>query len=65
MVVRTFHRQISDMVNSAYGYQRLSSHEVEHRLAMGDAGDNANRVLHLAWRDGRRSKKPQLPVSRL
>ena len=46
-----FAKHVSSMVNSAYGYGRLSPHEVLHRLAMGDAGDDANRVLHLAWRE--------------
>ena len=48
-----FARQVSDMVNTAYGYGRLSSSEVRQRLAMGDDDDRANRVLHLAWRDGK------------
>lgn len=40
------------MVNRAYGYSRLSEHEVEGRLEMGDAGRAANRVLHIASRGG-------------
>ena len=38
------------MANRAYGHQRLSAPEVAQRLAMGDAGEDSNRVLHLAWR---------------
>eukprot|EP00444_Apocalathium_aciculiferum_P056483 CAMPEP_0183597160 /NCGR_PEP_ID=MMETSP0371-20130417/176434_1 /TAXON_ID=268820 /ORGANISM="Peridinium aciculiferum, Strain PAER-2" /LENGTH=286 /DNA_ID=CAMNT_0025809103 /DNA_START=42 /DNA_END=899 /DNA_ORIENTATION=+ len=41
-------RRIADMVNGAYGYRRLSEAEACERLAMGDAGVSANRVLHLA-----------------
>jgi hypothetical protein len=47
-----FAERVAAMVNSAYGYDRISSSEVKQRLAMGDAGLQANRVLHLAWRDG-------------
>ena len=46
----TFATQVSQMVNEAYGYGRLSPGEVRQRLGMGDAGENANRVLHVAWR---------------
>lgn len=45
-------RRVASMVCEAYGYQRVDEHEVCHRLAMGDAGELANRVLHLAWRKG-------------
>jgi len=47
---QAFPERVSCMVNDAYGYQRLSPMEVIHRLSMGDSGDAANRVLHLAWR---------------
>ena len=52
--------RISSMINEAYratvpaawreGYSRISEDEVEDRLAMGDSGPRANRVLHLAHR---------------
>ena len=42
--------QISSMVNQAYGYPRLGESETRQRLSMGDAGNGANRVLHLAFR---------------
>eukprot|EP00928_Gymnodinium_smaydae_P004048 TRINITY_DN11417_c0_g1_i1.p1 TRINITY_DN11417_c0_g1~~TRINITY_DN11417_c0_g1_i1.p1 ORF type:complete len:247 (+),score=37.25 TRINITY_DN11417_c0_g1_i1:64-804(+) len=42
--------RIAELVNRAYGHHRLSRGEAEQRLAMGDAGDRANRVLHMAWR---------------
>ena len=60
----TLARQISDMVNRAYTdqmkellpegrtYERLSVEDVEDRLEMSDAGPRANRVLHLAFRNG-------------
>lgn len=35
------------------GYGRLSESEVRSRLAKGDAGAHANRVLHVAIREGR------------
>lgn len=38
------------MVCEAYGYGRVDEHDIYHRLGMGDAGQRANRVLHLAWR---------------
>ena len=44
--------RIRDLVNIAYGYARLSARDVVERLAMGDAGAQANRVLHVGWRDG-------------
>ena len=47
-----FVHEVCGMVNESYGCYRLSPREVVHRLAMGDAGDDANRVLHLAWRSG-------------
>ena len=47
-----FCRRTSQMVNESYGYNRLSAGEVRSRLAMGDAEDEANRVLHLAFRNG-------------
>ena len=43
-----FIKKVSKMVNTAYGYNRLSPDEVRYRLAMGDSP--TNRVLHLAWR---------------
>lgn len=45
-----FCSEVAQMVCRSYGYQRLSAGEVHQRLSMGDAGDRANRVLHLAWR---------------
>lgn len=47
-----FVRSITRMVNTSYGYHRVSEGEVASRLAMGDAGSGANRVLHVATRDG-------------
>lgn len=41
--------RITHLVNSAYGYSRLSQGDVRQRIAMGDAGDRANRVLHLSY----------------
>ena len=43
-------RRIEEVVNQAYTYRRVSRADVRDRLAMGDAGLRANRVLHLAWR---------------
>ena len=55
--------RITRMVNGAYleanrellppgtdRYNRVSDDDVQNRLAMGDAGPHANRVLHLAYR---------------
>ena len=39
------------MVTRAYGYCRVSNHEVRQRLHMGDS--HPNRVLHLAVREGK------------
>ena len=47
-----FVSEVSTMVNRAYGRCRLDDDDVIDRLAMGDAGEDANRVLHLAWRSG-------------
>ena len=57
--------KITQMINSAYflgnkellpptatTYTRVDDDDVENRLAMGDAGARANRVLHLAFRQG-------------
>jgi GNAT superfamily N-acetyltransferase len=57
--------RICRMVNSSYfesnrellpadstGFERLTESDVLNRLAMGDAGPRANRVLHLALRSG-------------
>ena len=56
--------QITNMTNAAYTlanrdmlsdgetYERLSVHETLERLRMGNDEPRANRVLHLAWRDG-------------
>lgn len=44
--------KIYQLVNAAYGYHRLSQGDVRQRVAMGDAGESANRVLHLAYRSG-------------
>ena len=52
LVTEEFVFAVRDMVNISYGRQRLSAREVVQRLAMGDDGDDANRVLHLGWRDG-------------
>mmetsp|Transcript_731 Transcript_731/g.1533 ORF Transcript_731/g.1533 Transcript_731/m.1533 type:complete len:311 (+) Transcript_731:36-968(+) len=41
--------EIASMANRAYGHRRLSPGEVRDRLAMGDAGLRANRVLHVAY----------------
>ncbi|CAJ1375109.1 unnamed protein product [Effrenium voratum] len=43
-------RQIALLCNEAYGCRRLSESEARSRLAMGDDED-ANRVLHLAFRN--------------
>lgn len=43
-------RRISNMTTSAHGHMRFSEGEVRNRLAMGDAGSDANRVLHIAFR---------------
>ncbi|CAE7324606.1 unnamed protein product [Symbiodinium sp. CCMP2456] len=42
-------RKVAELCNEAYGYRRLSENEAKGRLAMGDDED-ANRVLHLAFR---------------
>jgi GNAT superfamily N-acetyltransferase len=52
LVTEQFVYAVSEMVNGAYGRRRLSPREVVQRLAMGDDGEDANRVLHLGWRDG-------------
>ena len=44
--------RITRMINGAYEYERVSEEDIENRLEMGDAGPRANRVLHLAHRDG-------------
>eukprot|EP00929_Paragymnodinium_shiwhaense_P015718 TRINITY_DN123814_c0_g1_i1.p1 TRINITY_DN123814_c0_g1~~TRINITY_DN123814_c0_g1_i1.p1 ORF type:complete len:326 (-),score=76.53 TRINITY_DN123814_c0_g1_i1:74-1051(-) len=48
--------RISSMVAAAYSgkkkHKRLGRHDVVHRLQMGDAGAQANRVLHLAFKAG-------------
>lgn len=45
-------RRIANMANSAHGHMRFSDGEVRNRLAMGDAGSKANRVLHIAFCSG-------------
>ncbi|CAK9044392.1 unnamed protein product [Durusdinium trenchii] len=45
-------RQVATLCNKAYGYRRLSESEARSRLAMGD-DEGANRVLHLAFRNGK------------
>ncbi|CAK0880822.1 unnamed protein product, partial [Prorocentrum cordatum] len=40
------------MINDSYGHRRISDREVASRLSHGDRGSCANRVLHLAFRDG-------------
>eukprot|EP00434_Breviolum_minutum_P016305 symbB.v1.2.014367.t1/scaffold1022.1/size143637/5 len=45
-------RQVATLCNKAYGYRRLSESEARSRLAMGD-DEGANRVLHLAYRNGK------------
>jgi len=47
-----FVQRVCEMVNESYGCERLDCEDVLHRLAMGDDAEQANRVLHLAWRDG-------------
>ena len=47
-----FCKEGAEMVNRSYGYQRVSSGEIHQRLSMGDAGEAANRVLHVAYREG-------------
>lgn len=42
-------QRIAALVNDAYGYRRLSDLDVRSRVAMGDSGTCANRVLHLAF----------------
>lgn len=42
-------KQIADVAQRANGHQRFSVAEVRGRLAKGDAGSNANRVLHVAF----------------
>lgn len=44
--------RIAEVANRANGYQRFSVGEVRSRLAKGDAEPNANRVLHVAYRNG-------------
>ena len=46
--------KVAALVNRAYGYRRIDVYEAVQRLAMGDAGRRANRVLHLAYREGQR-----------
>ena len=48
-----FAAEVAGMVNTAYGYGRISPSEIRQRLAMGDADEEANRVLHLAWRNNK------------
>ena len=61
----TLVHRIATMVNTAYfeqlkellpagttSYERICEEDVYDRLEMGDAGARANRVLHLAKRDG-------------
>lgn len=50
LATRAFCTEVASLANHAYGYNRLSAPEVAQRLEMGDAGPDANRVLHLAWR---------------
>jgi GNAT superfamily N-acetyltransferase len=47
-----FVRECTRMVNTSYGYRRVSEDEIVSRLAMGDEGPEANRVLHVATRAG-------------
>mmetsp|Transcript_43188 Transcript_43188/g.137348 ORF Transcript_43188/g.137348 Transcript_43188/m.137348 type:complete len:278 (-) Transcript_43188:66-899(-) len=42
-------KHLTQMVNRAYGYQRVDKHDIKDRLAMGDRGHGANRVLHIAF----------------
>ena len=49
----TFVKEVATMVNQAYGRRRLDPDDVIDRLEMGDDGEDANRVLHLAWRSGK------------
>eukprot|EP00965_Chrysotila_dentata_P250650 6209572-Pleurochrysis_carterae.AAC.1 len=48
-----FVREICLLINEAYGHMRVSTSDVKNRLRMGDAGPAANRVLHLAFREGK------------
>ena len=48
-----FVKRCAEMVNTSYGYHRVSQSEIEDRLSRGDAGENANRVLHVATRGGK------------
>lgn len=41
--------RITQMVNAAYGYGRVSEGEIRNRMSMGSSF-RPNRVLHLAWR---------------
>merc|ERR1712159_73063 len=50
---RSLCNKIANLVNGAYGYGRLSAADVRQRLASGDAGAYANRVLHVATREGK------------
>ena len=52
LATEDFCSRVAAMVNIAYGYGRVSANEVAQRLSMGDAGEHANRVLHVATRDG-------------
>jgi len=45
-------KRLASMINGAYGYQRVDRHEVRERMAMGDPGSRANRVIHIAFHDG-------------
>ena len=50
---QTFVRELVAMVNSAYGYGRISEGEASHRLRAGDSRLSRNRVLHVAMREGK------------
>jgi len=49
---RNLAHRVTEMVNKSYGCSRLSVSETANRIGMGDKGVHANRVLHLAFRDG-------------
>lgn len=52
LATEEFVQRACELVNESYGCHRLDCEDVAHRLAMGDDAEQANRVLHLAWRDG-------------
>mmetsp|Transcript_108906 Transcript_108906/g.306922 ORF Transcript_108906/g.306922 Transcript_108906/m.306922 type:complete len:244 (-) Transcript_108906:209-940(-) len=49
----TLAARIAEVANRANGHQRFSVGEVRSRLSKGDDEPDANRVLHVAYRDGK------------